>query len=108
MTKIKDLHVFELIIKDTYPVVTDEAQASNKLLVHDKEATIVLNDARTTEAFGQVLEYLPSYLRDQVSLTKKYGSASDMSLISFAKTHNLIVPLPDNFIKFLTGSKWKP
>ena len=69
---IKDItHLRELYlhIKDTTTVeaTTVEANYPNKLLVHGRNTSITINDVGTADLIGQVLEYLPTYLRDGVS-----------------------------------------
>ena len=67
MKDIHNLQFFDLEIADSKVGSTDDASESSKLLVREQKATFLIRDLGTTELFCQVLEYLPTYLRDEVS-----------------------------------------
>ena len=67
MKDIPNLQLFDLEIADSKVRSTDDASESSKLLVREQKATFLIRDLGMTELFCQVLEYLPTYLRDKVS-----------------------------------------
>ena len=67
MKDTANLQVLKLQIVDTNVATTDEVNNSSKLLVRDKKTTIVINSPGTIDLLGNVLECLPSHLRDEVS-----------------------------------------
>ena len=67
MKDAANLQVLKLQIVDTNVATTDEINDSSTLLVRDKRTKIVTNSPGTIDLFGNVLECLPSHLRDEVS-----------------------------------------
>ena len=72
MDDLEHLKMIELYIGNAHAKLENETNYLSKLVVRAKNATIIIDDSGTAKMVGKVLAYLPTNLRDEVSLKVGY------------------------------------